>query len=52
MFKRILKIWFIIMMYELGKMLGRELYYYLTANDDVEAPNDFNEEDHIHLNDL
>lgn len=52
MLKRILNIWFIIMMYEVGKLLGRELYYYLTANDDIEAPNDFNEEDHIHLNDL
>lgn len=52
MIKRILKIWFTIAMYELGKWIGRELYYKLTANDDIEAPNDFNEEDHIHLNDL
>ena len=27
MIKRILKIWFTIAMYELGKWLGRELYY-------------------------
>lgn len=52
MIKRILKIWFIIMMYELEKFLGKELYYYLTANDEVEVPKDFNEKDHIHLNDL
>ena len=29
-------------MYELGKWLGRELYYKLTANDEVDkAPNDY-----------
>lgn len=50
MFKRILKIWFIIMMYEIGKFLGKELYFYLTANDDVEVPKDFDENDHAHLN--
>ncbi|RIL26795.1 transcriptional regulator, partial [Staphylococcus gallinarum] len=27
MIKRILKIWFTIAMYELGKWIGRELYY-------------------------
>lgn len=52
MIKRILKIWFTIAMYELGKWIGRELYYYLIANDEVEVPKDFNEKDHIHLNDL
>ncbi|WP_017465044.1 transcriptional activator RinB [Staphylococcus epidermidis] len=52
MIKRILKIWFTIAMYELGKWIGRELYYKLTANDEVEqAPQDFSEYDHIHLND-
>ncbi|AFD22316.1 RinB [Staphylococcus phage StB20] len=41
MIKRILKIWFTIAMYELGKCIGRELYYKLTANDEVEVPKDF-----------
>ncbi|MCC3722445.1 transcriptional regulator [Staphylococcus haemolyticus] len=36
MFKRILKIWFIIK---------------LQSEDDVEVPKDFNEYDHTHLND-
>lgn len=48
--KRILKIWFTIAMYELGKWIGRELYYKLTANDEVEVPKDFDENDHAHLN--
>ena len=50
MIKRILKIWFTIAMYELGKWIGRELYYKLTANDEVEVPKDFDEHDHTHLN--
>ena len=50
--KRILKIWFTIAMYELGKWIGRELYYKLTANDDVEVPKDFDEHNHAHLNEL
>lgn len=50
MFKRMIRICFTIIMYEFGKLLGRELYYYLTANDEVEAPSDFNEYDHLHLN--
>lgn len=50
MIKRIIKIWFTIAMYELGKRIGRELYYKLTANDDIEAPQDFTQDDHIHLN--
>ena len=49
MIKRILKIWFTIAMYELGKWIGRELYYKLTANDEVEI-RDYNETDHAHLN--
>ena len=52
MIKRILKIWFTIAMYELGKWIGRELYYKLTANDEVEVPKDFDEKDHVHLNEL
>ena len=39
--KRILKIWFTIAMYELGKWIGRELYYKLAANDEVEVPSDY-----------
>lgn len=50
MIKRILKIWFTIAMYEIGKWIGRELYYKMTANDEVEVPKDFNEDDHAHLN--
>ena len=52
MIKRILKIWFTIAMYELGKCIGRELYYKLTANDEVEVPKDIDENDHFHLNGL
>lgn len=52
MTKRILKIWFTIAMYELGKWIGREIYYKLTENDEVEVPKDFDEDDHAHLNEL
>ena len=52
MIKRILKIWFTIAMYELGKCIGKEVYYKLTANDEVEVPKDFDENDHAHLNEL
>lgn len=42
MIKRILKIWFTVAVYELGKWIGRELYYKLTANDEVDiAPDDY-----------
>lgn len=42
MFKRILKIWFIIGMYELSKYLTNELIIYLQSEDDVDtAPNDY-----------
>lgn len=52
MIKRILKDLFLIAMYELGKWIGREVYYKLTANDEVEFPKDFDENDHAHLNEL
>ncbi len=53
MIKRILKIWFTIAMYELGKWIGREVYYKLTANDEVEVPKDFASEwDQINLNEV
>ncbi|GJF48657.1 transcriptional activator RinB [Staphylococcus argenteus] len=41
MIKRILKIWFTIAMYELGKYVTEQVYIMMTANDDVEAPSDF-----------
>lgn len=51
MFKRILKIWFIISLYELSKYLTNEFIVKLQSEDDVEVPKDFNELDHVHLND-
>ncbi|OCX37212.1 transcriptional activator RinB [Staphylococcus haemolyticus] len=50
MFKRILKIWFIIAVYELSKYLTNELIVKLQSEDDVEVPKDFTQDDHIHLN--
>lgn len=52
MFKRILKIWFIIGMYELSKYLTNELIVMLQSEDDVDtAPKDFASEwDQIDLN--
>lgn len=47
MFKRILKIWFIIALYELSKYLTNELIVKLQSKDDVEV---FNQSDHAHLN--
>ncbi|MCH4376921.1 transcriptional activator RinB [Staphylococcus haemolyticus] len=41
MIKRILKIWFIIGMYELSKYLTNELIIYLQSEDDVDAPSDY-----------
>ena len=38
--------------WELGKYLGEQLVIYTNRNDYVEAPADFNIDDHIHLNDL
>ena len=42
----------IIAAWELGKYLGEQLVIYTNRNDEVEAPADFNIDDHIHLNDL
>lgn len=50
MIKKLIRLWFTIAMYELGKWIGRELYYKLTANDEVEVPKDFDVNDHAHLN--
>lgn len=52
MIKHISKLIFTLAMYEIGKFLGRELYYKLTANDEVEVPKDFDEHNHAHLNEL
>lgn len=41
MFKRILKIWFIITVYELSKYLTNELIVKLQSEDDVDAPSDY-----------
>lgn len=51
MFKRILKIWFIIGMYELSKYLTNELIVKLQSEDDVDAPSDYaRESDQADLN--
>ncbi|WP_301402056.1 transcriptional activator RinB [Staphylococcus haemolyticus] len=52
MFKRILKIWFIIALYELSKFITNELIVKLQSEDDIDtAPNDFASEwDQIDLN--
>ncbi|QLF86481.1 transcription activator [Staphylococcus phage vB_SepS_456] len=50
MIKHISKLIFMLAMYELGKWIGRELYYKFTAYDEVEVPKDFDEHDHVHLN--
>lgn len=42
MIKRILKIWFIIAVYELSKYITNELIVMLQSEDDIDtAPNDF-----------
>ena len=43
MIKRIMRIWFIIAVYELGKFIGREVYYKFTSYDSVKVPKDFYE---------
>lgn len=48
--KRILKNLFIIAVYELSKYLTNELIVKLQSEDDVDAPQDFTQDDHIHLN--
>lgn len=52
MIKRIINLLITLALYELGKYLTKQLIIVLTANDSVEAPNDFYIDDHIHLNDV
>ncbi|PTJ29933.1 transcriptional activator RinB [Staphylococcus simulans] len=52
MIKTLLKIILTLMLYEAAKYITEQLIIYETQNDDVEAPADFNINDHIHLNDL
>lgn len=51
MIKRVIKIWFIISLYKLSKYITNELIIKLQSEDDVDAPQDFTQDDHIHLND-
>ncbi|QHK26348.1 transcriptional regulator [Staphylococcus aureus] len=39
--KEILRLLFLLAMYELGKYVTEQVYIMMTANDDVEAPSDF-----------
>ncbi|MBO0379815.1 transcriptional regulator [Staphylococcus hominis] len=41
MIKRILKIWFIIAVYELSKYITNELIVMLQSEDDIDAPADY-----------
>ena len=49
MIKTILKIILTITLYEAAKYITEQLIIYRTQNDDVEAPADFDINDHIHL---
>lgn len=39
--KQILRLLFLLAMYELGKYVTEQVYIMMTANDDVEAPSDY-----------
>ncbi|HDE5592529.1 TPA: transcriptional activator RinB [Staphylococcus aureus] len=41
MVKEILRLLFLLAMYELGNYVTEQVYIMMTANDDVEAPSDF-----------
>ncbi|HEI9392221.1 TPA: transcriptional activator RinB [Staphylococcus aureus] len=41
MIKQILRLLFLLAMYELGKYVTEQVYIMMTANDDVEATSDF-----------
>lgn len=48
--KQILRLLFLLAMYELGKYVTEQVVIKVTANDDVEAPSDFSKlTDHIDL---
>lgn len=50
MIKPILKLILTLTLYEAAKYITEQYMIYRTQNDDVEAPSDFNINDHIHLN--
>ncbi|WEN70339.1 transcriptional activator RinB [Staphylococcus sp. NRL 16/872] len=53
MFKRTLKIWFIIALYELSKYLTNELIVKLQSEDGVDVPSDYARvSDQYDINDL
>ena len=52
MIKSTLKIIATIALYEAAKYITEQAIIYRTQNDDVEAPADFDINDHMHLNDL
>ncbi|PTI97344.1 transcriptional regulator [Staphylococcus simulans] len=52
MIKKLLKTLLTLVLYEAVKYITEQLIIYRTQNDDVEAPADFDINDHIHLNDL
>ena len=41
MIKQILRLLFLLAMYELGKYVTEQVYIMMTANDDVEVPSDY-----------
>lgn len=50
MIKTIFKIILTLTLYETAKYITEQYMIYRTQNDNVEAPADFNINDHIHLN--
>ena len=52
MIKTILKLILTLALYEAAKYITEQYIIYRTQNDDVEAPADFNIDDHIHLNNI
>lgn len=50
--KQILKLLLTLVLYEAAKYITEQLIIHATQNDDVEAPADFNIDDHIHLNNI
>lgn len=50
--KQILKLLLTLVLYEAAKYITEQLIIHATQNDEVEAPADFNIDDHIHLNNI